>query len=137
MKPTISSLKKKCDTLFSRKIRLLHANDKGFVNCYTCGRLMFWKDAQCGHYVSRQYNQLRYCVQNSKPQCSNCNVWRRGNYSAYAAHLVKDSGPDILEWYETERRKIKQYSVKELLELHDTLEEEVNNLSRHVPDSLL
>jgi len=128
--PTISSLKKRCDNWFSKKIRLLYADGAGFVVCYTCGARMFWKNgqAQCGHYVSRQYNSLRYHEKNAKVQCMNCNVWRRGNYSSYVAHLVRDEGAEILEWFEIERKKMRKFAVRDLLKLEEQLKKEVETL---------
>ncbi len=108
-KKSISSLKNKADKVFSLYIR---NRDK---KCFTCGSTQF---LQAGHFVSSSWSALRYAEDNVHAQCSNCNIWRRGNYSVYALNLVKKYGPGILE--DLERRKIvHQFKVKELEEIVD------------------
>ena len=74
-KPTVSSLKKKLDIIFSKYIRLKDADPSGNVECYTCGVVKQWeKDGmQAGHFMSRKHTITRWDEQNVKPQCYTCN----------------------------------------------------------------
>ena len=108
---SISSLKKKADRLHSIKVR--QANGV-YARCYTCGVKKRWQELQCGHFISRSCNQLRYDERNTKPQCVACNVFKHGNIPEFAAHLIKDYGPDIIKQLTKESRAVKQFTIKEL-----------------------
>lgn len=69
MKPTISKLKKKADTLFSQYIRLKNSDWRGYCQCYTCGKIDHYKKMQCGHYEKRGNNATRYDEENCRVQC--------------------------------------------------------------------
>lgn len=69
---------------------------QGFNACFTCGVRKFWKELQCGHYVSRQYLTLRYDGRNCHPQCYGCNIAKKGNLDTYAINLMNKYGEDIL-----------------------------------------
>ena len=106
-KKTYSQLKREADKVFSLWIR---NRDK---RCFTCNSRNF---LQAGHFVSRSWSSLRYNEKNVNTQCSNCNVWRRGNYSVYALNLVKKYGPNILKELESQK-KVYQLKTKELKEI--------------------
>lgn len=61
----------RADTLFSIYIRRKYADWKGYVACYTCGKVAMWeKDGmQCGHFVSRDKKNTRYDEANARVQC--------------------------------------------------------------------
>jgi len=100
---SLSQVKKKADKIFSEYIR---RRDKG--KCFTCGSIKRWQEQQCGHYIPRQYNQLRYNEQNSNCQCVGCNVFKGGNKDDYAIGLIRKYGVAKLE----EFFKIKHFKTK-------------------------
>lgn len=116
-KKTVSSLKKKADAVFSLWIRKKYADSRGYVACYTCGVKKPIKEMQCGHFIRRSVNSLRFSEANCRPQCPGCNVFMRGNYPRYATELVRECGPDILKKLDRESRKLKQWTVPELEKL--------------------
>jgi|SRR3990167_1321776 len=116
-KPTVSSLKKKLDRLFSIWVRSSAANHQGYARCYTCRTTKKWKELQAGHYISRSNNATRFSEINVKPQCVACNIFKHGNIPEFALHLVKDYGEHILKTLSKESRKIRQFSIKELQEM--------------------
>lgn len=69
---SLSSLVKEADKLFSEVIRRMYAVN-GWVKCFTCGKPLFWKDAQCGHVFVRGNMASRYEVDGAYPVCSFCN----------------------------------------------------------------
>lgn len=94
---TPSQLKKKTDELFSKYIRLKYSDEDGNLTCYTCDKFLHWKEAQCGHYITRGCLELRWEEENNRPQCVGCNVFKKGNYTEYSRRLIKEKGPDVLE----------------------------------------
>ena len=92
-KPTVTVLKKKLDTIFSKYIRLKDANALGFVDCYTCGITKQWqKDGmQAGHFMSRKHTITRYDERNVKPQCYTCNCHYYGRQYEFGLALNKEA----------------------------------------------
>ena len=109
---SVSQLKKRLDSIFSVWVR---TRDGG--QCYTCGIKKPIKEMQNGHYVSRGCNQLRYDERNCHCQCVGCNIFKSGNMTSYALALIKQYSPQILQELDRERRKIKQWTKGELLDL--------------------
>lgn len=104
---------KKLDQVFSLYIRNLHAKD-GRVACYTCGKVGEIKEMQNGHYISRSFMSGRWEPQNCRPQCVGCNVFKNGNYTEFAARLVREGGPDELERLNSLKKILVRYSIEDL-----------------------
>ncbi len=96
-KVTITALKKKADSLFSKHIRNKYADKNGIIQCYTCPFKGPINKMQCGHLVSRFYLATRYDERNCRPQCITCNVWRNGRVPEFAAKLQAELGNGIVE----------------------------------------
>jgi 5-methylcytosine-specific restriction endonuclease McrA len=84
---SISQLKKLADDVFSLYIR------KRDGRCFTCGS---YENLQCGHYIPRDCLELRYAEKNCNAQCVGCNVFKKGNYTAYSLALMRKYGDNIL-----------------------------------------
>lgn len=69
---SLSTLIKEADTLFSQLIRLQKMKD-GQIICFTCGRSLYWKEAQCGHIFPRGNMASRFATVNAEPVCKECN----------------------------------------------------------------
>jgi hypothetical protein len=93
---TFKSLKAKLWTLFSEYIRRRDADEGGTVSCYTCGRLMFWRDSQAGHAIGGRHFAVLFDESICRPQCPRCNVWMRGNYPIFTTKLIEEKG---MEWW--------------------------------------
>lgn len=114
-KPTTSSLKKKLDKVFSIYIR---QRDNG--QCYTCPKKDEWKWMQNGHFVPRQYLAVRYDEKNCHCQCYACNMLYNGQPSAYAEHLKRDYGDDIIRELESKRQQItKDFPYEEKIKYYE------------------
>jgi len=102
---SVSLLKKKADAVFSKWIRV---RDK---ICFTCGA----KDnLQCGHFIPRSYNSLRYSEINCHAQCIGCNLFKYGNMAEYAERMEKLYGQGIIQKLNRQKRKMKQWKPAEL-----------------------
>lgn len=85
--PAISKLKREADAWFSRATRVRFANSEGMVKCFTCSNVKHWKELQCGHFMSRQFNSTRYEEFNTAPQCYGCNVMHQGRQYEFGLEL--------------------------------------------------
>ncbi len=114
---SVARLRRKLDAVYSTYLRKNGADERGIASCYTCGVKKHWKDLQCGHYISRSYNQLRFDPRNTKIQCVGCNIFKNGNIDEYALKLTEEYGLQILKELAEEKRKIRQFTVQELTDL--------------------
>jgi len=119
---TQAQLKKELDRVFSIYIRQKYADSLGNVACYTCGKVMHWKQIQNGHFVSRQYLATRWDENNCRPQCIGDNIFGNGKPLDFEERLKKELGDQFVEtmkasrhqslkldrhWYEAEIAKYK------------------------------
>src|SRR5262245_7453313 len=95
--PSLSSLETKLDSLLSQYIRRSAADEGGTVSCVTCRKLMFWKEAQCGHWVKRQHRAVRWDERNVGPQCAQCNHWKDGAQDEFSGHIIRTYGLAVHE----------------------------------------
>lgn len=101
-------LKKELDRVFSLYIR---KRDK---KCICCGST---KLLQCGHYISRSNNALRYDERNCNCQCMRCNVFLKGNYPVYSLKMIEKYGSDILEKLDRDSKVFTKLSVSGLKQM--------------------
>lgn len=90
--PTLSRLEDKLDKLVSEFVRRSHADQGGTVRCVTCPKLMFWKEADCGHWVKRQHRAVRWDERNLGPQCQRCNHFMGGVQDEFSKHIIAEYG---------------------------------------------
>ncbi len=64
----------------------------GYVFCYTCGKLIHWKEADCGHYIPRVHHGTRWDLRNLRPQCTTCNSYNEGEHWKFRQALVVEIG---------------------------------------------
>jgi len=66
----------------------------GYCKCVTCGKIMPWKQMQCGHYISRRVYATRFDLDNMRPQCAGCNGFRDGEHTKFRFALVEEIGEE-------------------------------------------
>ena len=93
----LAKLTEELDRVFSRYIRLSHANEKGYAMCVTCNKVSHWKDLHCGHFVSRRHKSTRWDEKNVGPQCPGCNIYNQGAGPAFASYLMRKYGHTIVD----------------------------------------
>lgn len=93
---TVSKLKQHLWQLCRQIIIKRHGSD-----CYSCGaRRLRGSNLHCGHFIPSSIcsTELRYALENLRPQCYRCNIHCSGNWPAYEAHLIEDGiNPDNLK----------------------------------------
>jgi hypothetical protein len=113
-----TNYKEKLDKVFSIYIRVKYAMRGGFCRCISCGKIVFWKEIQNGHYMSRRYMSTRFAEDNCRPQCVACNIFNQGNIQAYRRNLIKEIGEQRVDLIEMRARtEVKHYSDFEYQEL--------------------
>lgn len=89
---SLSKLKKKAWKILSNYIRIMAANEDGYVECVTCDKVDHWKRMQAGHFVSGRSGWILFCEENIAVQCMRCNIFLRGNWPAYHSYMEKKHG---------------------------------------------
>lgn len=103
------------DALWRECKRIIRA--KYGNTCYTCGKSGL-EGAQwhTGHFIASSVCsvELRYALENLRPQCWRCNINLSGNWIAYEAHLIEDHGQGYVDALKERNRttKGKQYTLR-------------------------
>lgn len=116
-KHTIGWYKKKADTVYSKATRLRFAefvNNEWVADCITCGVTKPIKQLQCGHFMSRQYNILRYEPENTAPQCYGCNVMQQGKQYEFGMAIDNLYGDGTAKRLHKQSKEAHQFTQAEL-----------------------
>lgn len=116
------------DKWFSIYIRLRDANEAGFITCISCGRKVYWKDADAGHYIPRKHMATRFDEVNVNSQCIDCNRYMRGNIDAYREGIIALHGSEMYEKLEAMKFQTFKLSDAELKEMRTQVKEEIKRL---------
>lgn len=111
------------DSVFSKYIRMKYMDDRGFVQCFTCPTSRPLAQMQNGHFISRKNMSLRFDPINCRPQCKDCNEYKRGNLEVYAQRL----GEKILEEIAVLKRQKRRWT-------HDELQSEINHYRKLIAE---
>ena len=116
--PDIRKLKRELDKVFSNYIRLRDSDSKGYVSCITCGRVLYYKDLDCGHFISRKDLANRFDEKNANGQCKSCNQFLQGNLEAYERMINikwgKNTSEELIDKKNTVSR-ITYYEYEEMI----------------------
>lgn len=112
--PTLRSLRRKLDHVFSLYIRLRYADGAGVSPCCTCGRLQHYKAANAGHFIKRQFLATRYDERNCHVQCVPCNLYRGGELVEYNAFMLKTYGQVVIDELRLKRHTTVKFGRAEL-----------------------
>jgi len=85
------------DIQFSRYIRLRDSDDTGHGKCCTCGKVLYYKEAHCGHFISRRHQSTRWDEQNTSLQCPGCNTFNQGRQYEFSLYIDKKYGMGTAE----------------------------------------
>ena len=89
--------KAKADRYFSEYIRMRDSNSNGLSQCITCGTFKSWKDMDCGHFISRRFESVRYDEKNAHAQCKKCNRYENGNQFQHGVKIDEKYGEGTAE----------------------------------------
>jgi len=116
-KVSLSKLKKKAWSEFSRYIRLKYANPDGLVECVTCGVVKHWKEMQAGHFIAGRTNSILFLEENVHCQDYRCNVMLHGNVVEYYKYMQATYGESVIDDLRKKRHENLKFTVEELEEM--------------------
>jgi hypothetical protein len=91
---------KLADDWFSRYIRFKHSFDRNgtlFCECYTCFKHYPMMAMDNGHWQKRENITTRFHPDNARPQCTECNQHKKGEYSKFEMNLISEIGTEKTE----------------------------------------
>ena len=83
--------------VFSLYVRLRDSDENGNGKCITCGKLVHYQSAHCGHFISRRYLATKFDEQNNALQCVSCNTYNQGRQFEYALAIDRKYGKGTAE----------------------------------------
>ena len=109
--------KNKLDRVFSRYIRLRDSDEHGNGRCITCGKSVFYKDADAGHFRSRSFISTRWHPSNVSLQCKGCNMSAGGEQYKHGLAIDAKFGQGTADMLDDLSRISVRLSEKELKEM--------------------
>jgi hypothetical protein len=125
-----SVLIKKLDALYSVYIRLKAIEKDGYVKCFTCDRVEYWRKIQNGHFQSRRFLSTRFYDFNCAPQCYACNVGLSGMQYEYGIRLDKKYGEGTAQHVVELSKEFRKFNSDELLKMIDETEQKIQFLRK-------
>lgn len=101
-----SQLQKTLDKYFSYYIRLRSADENGMVTCVTCGKRLHWKEADCGHFRTRNKKIHRFNEKNCNIQCTYCNQFLKGEQYKHGQYIDKKYGEGFADYLTSTENQI-------------------------------
>ena len=120
-------LKAKLDKVFSEYIRKRDTRN-GVFKCISCGRILPYEQADCGHYINRKHMTTRFDEMNCNAQCRSCNRFDEGNIQGYRRGLVTLYGEQQVTLLEAKKHNLRKYSDFEYEVLIKHYKEEIKKL---------
>lgn len=105
--------KDKLDRIFSEYIRLRDADNNGYIRCISCGKIVFWKDTDNGHFINRKHMSLRFSETNCNAQCRACNRFDEGNMTGYNQGMIKKYGQQTVDLLILAKKQVNKISDAE------------------------
>lgn len=116
-----SVLKKKAWDAFSIFIRtrdcLLTTKTTTHGKCYTCPRIVEFKQLQAGHLFPGRHNKFLFDEQQVRAQCKYCNIILKGNAAVFAYELEDELGPEMVRIMRETNKEITQFKRNDFIEL--------------------
>ena len=103
---------KALDTL-QKLVRLKAADDNGYCQCVTCGKIDHYKSMDAGHYIPKGHSSYWSLVEeNIHPQCKGCNGFGMKYGTAanqYTLYMVDTYGRDFVDDMERKKKTEQKY----------------------------
>lgn len=128
--PSLPTLIKRLDKVFSQYIRLRDAMPNGYFVCISCGKVKPLEQADCGHYHSRMHMSTRFDEDNCNAECRACNRFSSDHTIGYREHLLRKIGLQRFQMLEVRAHQSRKWSCFELEELIKYYREKVKELQK-------
>ena len=122
-KLTVPTMKKRLDTLL-KAVRYEDSPDGKINICQTCLMIFPIPELQCGHFIKRGDQQLKYVPTNVFSQCRRCNHFLDGAQDKAAYYIIKTHGlkafNDLIETdYKWLAKKLPTLKRKDFVEYYN------------------
>ena len=131
MRAKLSTLQAKADKAMSVYIRMKYADESGNVKCVSCGKVISWKESDCGHFVPKSRGAaIRWVEENCHPECQGCNRFSHSHLIGYTLYMVDMYGREKIEELEQQARQVLSPTQKRQLaeEAYEYYREAAKNL---------
>jgi len=116
------------DKVFSQWVRRKDADHRGYVECWTCGKVLPWSRVDAGHFQSRAKFSTRWDEMNVKPQCKGCNGFRSGEQYKFSIRLEEEYGEGTAEALLIASKMTARWSRDELEQMYHHYKRKVDEL---------
>ena len=129
-KPSIATLTRKLDKVFSEYIRLRDSKpyDYKYFRCISCGQIKPFEQMDAGHFVGRTHRATRWDEENVNGECRACNRMSADHIIWYQRNLEQKIGRDRVEMLLARGKQTKKWSAWELETLIGYYKKEVERL---------
>ena len=129
-KPSVASLVRKLDTVFSLYIRLRDSKPYGYraCKCISCGQIKPFDQIDCGHFIGRTHMATRFDELNCHGECRGCNRFSSDHMIYYQRNLEGLIGREKLDLLIAMGHSTKKWSPWELEILITHYKEEVKRM---------
>lgn len=114
--------------VFSLYIRLRDSKD-GFGNCCTCKKLVHYKEAHAGHFISRRHMATKYDERNVALQCVSCNTYNQGQQFLFSKFIDQKYGAGTSDELLTLSRKTVKMNLVDIKSLTDLYKQKIKMLN--------
>lgn len=114
--PSIASLVRKLDDVFSLYIRLRDSKPYGYkaFRCISCGQIKPFDQMDCGHFIGRMHMATRFDEENCHGECRMDNRFSPDHMIYYQRNLEKLIGREKLDLLIARGRATKKWTAWEL-----------------------
>lgn len=131
-RPSVASLIRKLDTVFSEYVRLRDSRPYGYkaFRCISCGQIKPYEQADAGHFIGRTHMATRFDELNVNAECRFDNRFNSSHMIYYQKNLEKKIGKERLDLLIAKGRQTKKWSAFELDLLIKYYSERVKEMKR-------
>lgn len=131
-KPSVQTLVRKLDSIFSLFIRLRDSRPYGYkyFRCISCGQIKPFEQMDCGHFIGRMHMMTRFDEENAHGECKGCNRFSPDHMIYYQRNLEQKIGKGRMDMLIARGRGTKKWTPWELEILIKHYTEEVNKMKK-------
>jgi hypothetical protein len=127
-KSSLAKAKERAWKAFSLWVRMSNADINGNVKCITCPKIIPWREAQAGHFISGRTNAVLFSEEGVHPQCVGCNMFGRGKWTEYFEKMVELYGIEFVQGLIKDSHESVRYTEHDYEELARYYTDKVTNL---------
>jgi hypothetical protein len=114
--------------VYSVYIRLRDADKNGMIRCITSGRMVHWKDADAGHFISRRHMATKYDERNVNAQSRHDNRFASGEQFKHSKAIDQKWGSGTADKLLVKSRTTSKMGSFEINALTEHYKKEVERL---------